>query len=646
MARQEHSDLYQLPPEHEKVAGTKMPPNTELWSEAVFGVFSEQWPDLEGLSNGTVNWDDAQADEEYGFGTGSIIVNSGSAIIKVPIIVKDYHLLPIDIFEADGKMQLLNEENIGAALKEQDSVGTMSYPERTDFKTTGFVNWLTKGATVKAWEKRVTDFTKIAKRIGGPYVDQSLQYFNDAPIQISEKTAQVVFLQDTKKLGQLNMIGYKDGKVVQIGPVNHDDLLIANNKNLKEASIMAFKNGYSICPMGQIKEAEVGYLGVDATKELGLIDKPGVYSSKMVTGEGVKTVPVFAMNILQLGKDTLPENPRMVFVVGGGEEGLNYALQDSAVGKAQSSDKFDFSDSMVPLSDADRFDKGFIIYDNGDGVKSSSGLVTIDRIDRTPSGRLRIFMKTPEGSVHYLLEDSFERILPLASDDVLHSENYNLNLTGPNLSFLKVGDPVELVSSLDKHQLIFDDAVVKAARNTSSMSVRYFKETNKIMAKIGSDEYEDSPERFMARMLSLGIVPEKSAVLINHVKTNVTPVQVIGILPDKVASKEMSSKDLLDVMGMLDGMREGIIKAAAAIEASGGEEQAAAAVLGVGMIGEENLRYFLQVVPTLEDVTNILAKMLYSSRIGDIRMDEGAVKSALVNVTQIIGKLKAISARV
>lgn len=642
-----HSDLYLTPPEFSKVAGSNMPPDTELWSQSVFTVFSEDWPDLADLSGGDVEWNkDAPVDEEYGFGIGTITVNSGSAIIKIPIVVKDYKLLPIDIFESDGKMQLLNKENIGAALKGQDSVGSVSYPDKTDFKTTRFVDWLSKGATEDGWKERVSNLTKIAKKIGvGPYLDKAFQNFVDIPIKSTETGASVIYFENNDKLGHLSMVGYANGKVVQMGPVRYSDPGFSKNKNLKEASTVAFNQGYSICPIGKIKKANVGYLGVDATKDLGLIDKPGVYGSQAIVDAGIENAVVFAMNILPLGQEELAENPRMGFVVQGKDD-LNYALQEDAVGKAQPSSKFDFSGSTIPLNSANRYDKGFILYDKDGDITQCSGLVTIDRISQTPKGRMSILMKTSQGDVQYLLDEAFTRILPLASDDILHSAEYNLNLTGPNLSFLRVAEPVELVSSLDKHQSLFDDAIVKNAANTSSMTVRYIKDTNKISAKLGNEQYEDSPERFMARMFSLGIPPENTATLISHIKEASTPIQIVGIIPDKEAETVLDHKDVLDLMSDLDGMRGDIIKAAAVIESSGGDDQAAAAVLGIGMIGEENLRYFLQVIPTLDDVSNILAKMLYSARIGDIQIDEGAVKSALVNITQIIGKLKAISARI
>ena len=641
----DHGDLFIQPPGFEKEAGTKMPPDTELWSEAVFSVFSEAWPDLADLSSGDVDWDESKIDEEFGFGIGTIVINSGNAIVKVPIIVKEYRLQPIDIFEADGKMQLLNEENIGAALKEQDSIGEVSYPRRMDFKSTKIVDWLTKGATAVGWNKRVKEYSKLAKRVGGPYVDPLLQHFQDAPVSGPDKSASVVYFEKSGNLGELRMVSYRNGEVVQMGPASFDDPSIYRNETLKEASTLAFQNGYSICPIEEIKKAEVGFIGIDMTEGLGLINEPGVYSGQAIADEGVENVPVFAMNIIPFDSSEVPENPKMAFVVQGDNQ-LNYAQQDSAVGKPKPSSGFNFSESMVPLSDVDRYDKGFILFDDGDSIQTSSGLVTIDRMEQTMLGSIRIFMHTPEGGVRYLLDESFNKILTLADADKLYSPKYDLNLTGPNLKFLKVNDQVELVSSLDKHQMIADDAVVKAAKDTASMSVRYLKDIDKVAAKFGRDNYEDPPTRFVARMMSLGVPPENTALLITHVKESSVPIQVVGLLQEKAAELKLSPADTLSLMSDLNGMREFIIKAASAIEAGGaGGEQAAAAVLGVGMIAEENLRYFLQEIPILEDVTNVLSRMLYSARIGDIQLDEGAIKSALVNVTKIIGKLKKISAR-
>ncbi len=435
-----HSDLYVAPPAFSKEAGKKMPPDTELWSEVVFSLFSEQWPDLAELSSGDVDWDKSKLDEEYGFGIGNIVIKSGNVIVRVPIIVKDYHLQPIDIFESEGKMQLLNDENIGAALKEQDSLGEVAHPSRTDFKSTKFVQWLSKGATPNGWKARVDAFVKIAKPLSGPYLDRPMQCFIDVPIK-EGKDASVVYFEKTGKLGELRMIGYLNGEVIQMGPASFDDPDILINDTLKEASKLAYNNGYSLAPVQEIKEAEVGFLGIDASEDLGLIDEPGVYKGKQVTEDGMEDVPVFAMNVLPFGAEELPEKPRMVYVVQG-EDGLNYAPQESAIGKAHKSSKFNFSESMVPLNDVSRYDKGFILFEDGKDVKTSSDLVTIERVEQTPNGRLRIFMKTAEGNVHYLLDESFKRVLPLASDDNLFSNNYNLNLTGPNVSFLKVLDSV------------------------------------------------------------------------------------------------------------------------------------------------------------------------------------------------------------
>lgn len=644
MASNKHNDLYLVPPVFNKEAGTKMPPNPDMWSDAVFNLFSEQWPDLSDSSGGDVDWDNAKLDEDYGFGVGTITINSGNAIVRIPIIVKDFHLQPIDIFEADGKMQLLNDENIGAALKEQDSIGEVSYPSKTNFKSTKFVDWLVKGATIEGWNRRFEAFSKLAKKYGGVYVDLSLQCFHDAPIKETNNDASVVYFEKSGKLGELNMIGYNRGEVVQVGPAGFSDPSIYNNKALKEASVLAFQNGSSICPIQDIEEAKVGFIGVDATKGLGLIAEPGIYNAQEVAGDKVGDVSVFAMNILPFGSDKLAENPEMAFIVQGEDE-LNYAMQKNAVGSAIASSAFDFSEAMVPLSNAERYDKGFLIFDDGDKVKTSSDLITIDRIQQTPGGRTRIFMKTAQGDVHYLLDEDFSKMMSLSDKDKLYSKDYAFNMTGPNLSFLKTAEPVELVSSLSKHQSFFDDAVIKNARNTTSMTVLYLKDVDKISAKLGSETYEDLPEQFVARMLSFGVPAKTTATLIAYIKEGRAPVQVVGILPDKIAEAKMTADEVGSLMKILNGMREAMIKAAAAIEAGTGEEQAAAAVLGIGMIAEENLRYFLQAIPVLEDVTNVLARMLYSARLGDIQLDEGAIKSALVNITQIIGKLKKISAR-
>lgn len=636
MVRKLISDLYVVPPQFDKLAGTKMPPDPELWAETIFGVFSEQYPELAEMSGGDIEWDQNRLDGESGFGVGTIIVNSNNNIVKIPVVVKEFHLQPIDIFEADDKMKLLNDENIGAALKQQDSIGEVSYPDRSKFISADFTYWLSKNAS-SDWNIKVDKFTKFAQRIGGPYIDDLLQKLSD--IQPLAETGTTVYLQRSNdKIGNIDATYYKNGEVTQMTKL---EPVLMEDGDLKEASKEAFNKGSAILMLDEIEPSKVGFIGVDATTDLKLITEPGIYEVEQIKAGGVEGTRVFVMNIIPLGQRKVSENARKAYVVEG-DNGLNYAMQESVTGKPIEAQNFDFSDSIVPLKDADRYERGYLLYNGSNNVENCSELIRINRMESTPRGQIRMFLKTQEGDVHYLINDDFKVVQPLSDSNPLRSETAARNYTGPNLLFLKVNEIVELVSSLDKYQMIYEHMVEKAADDGEYMVVRSAG-GGCLSTTLLSNHYEDDPEHFMARMLSLGMTPDKIASLISHINGNGRdPVTVVGI---KLAESmpKIDGPEKIKLVSLVNGLRVELIKAAAAIAADDGEQGVITAILGLGLVDEENIRYFVQLSPVLEDVVNVLAKMLYSTRVGGIDISEGAIKSALINITKIIGSLKEIS---
>jgi hypothetical protein len=114
-------NLFSEDPQFRRVQYKKLSDNVREWQEEIGALVSEKLPKDLGLS---VTMVFQNVNEEKGYAVGSAIAKNANSdkSIGVPVVVKSWHLAPIDLFFSEGKIYPLTDKNIAKAFF-QNSLG-------------------------------------------------------------------------------------------------------------------------------------------------------------------------------------------------------------------------------------------------------------------------------------------------------------------------------------------------------------------------------------------------------------------------------------------------------------------------------------------------------------------------------------------
>lgn len=156
-----HTPLFFAPPQHEKVAGFKLPSNPKLWNSEIIRYLKSQHPYLP-LEESEI--DIRRMDPARGAAVGSIVIDNE---IAVPIIIArprpgaDPELAPMDVFFHKGRYQYLDPE----AIKQLSHKPQIGEPEKGRSRAYGgnpYIGDMTGDATPLEYSGQASPFA-------GPY---------------------------------------------------------------------------------------------------------------------------------------------------------------------------------------------------------------------------------------------------------------------------------------------------------------------------------------------------------------------------------------------------------------------------------------------------------------------------------------------
>jgi hypothetical protein len=121
-------NLFSEDPQFRRVQYKKLSDNVREWQQEVSAIVTEHLPKGLDLETTVVF---QNVDDEKGYAVGTAIARdvSGGKQIGIPIIVKSWHLAPIDLFFMEGKIYPLNDDNVAKAFY-QNSLGVGVAPRR------------------------------------------------------------------------------------------------------------------------------------------------------------------------------------------------------------------------------------------------------------------------------------------------------------------------------------------------------------------------------------------------------------------------------------------------------------------------------------------------------------------------------------
>ena len=114
-------NLFSEDPQFRRVQYKKLSDNVREWQQEISALVAERLPNDLGLS---VTMVFQNVNEEKGYAVGTAIAKEGDSgkQIGIPIVVKAWHLAPIDLFFSEGKLYPLSNDNI-AKIFYQNSLG-------------------------------------------------------------------------------------------------------------------------------------------------------------------------------------------------------------------------------------------------------------------------------------------------------------------------------------------------------------------------------------------------------------------------------------------------------------------------------------------------------------------------------------------
>lgn len=106
------ANLFVEAPDVQDRSLTKLDNDTNVWPEEIIQKLRERAPQSAG-TNCMVKF--MKKDDENGTATGSVIINTPTAAVTVPIIIKDFTLYPLDVMIAKGKILPLTPDYFSEA---------------------------------------------------------------------------------------------------------------------------------------------------------------------------------------------------------------------------------------------------------------------------------------------------------------------------------------------------------------------------------------------------------------------------------------------------------------------------------------------------------------------------------------------------
>lgn len=120
--------LFSEDPEFRRVQYKKLSDNVREWQQEISAMVAEKLPKDLGVEVTVVF---QKVDDEKGYAVGTAIARAteGDKQIGIPIIVKSWHLAPIDLFFSEGKLYPLTDDNL-AKIFYQNSLGAGLAPKQ------------------------------------------------------------------------------------------------------------------------------------------------------------------------------------------------------------------------------------------------------------------------------------------------------------------------------------------------------------------------------------------------------------------------------------------------------------------------------------------------------------------------------------
>lgn len=636
-----------------KVAMYKLPSDPSQWVTEILRHFHEEKP---WVGNYLTSVEIKEKNPEEGYALGWIqITSSGGAegtSVKVPVLIEDGSLHPLDlIIDTQGKYHPLTPQRLDealfktdifermvdpdeAGLKQQELLGPFGYEDKYPPQRWGHLGGgsFKIGSLLEAIKGTIykDDLSKFAKALGADELLMKHAFANKHYL----KSLRVLHdaEKSSTKTASLNLHDEIEGSVMQIVRLPKAQYL------LKTANPNAYfpKRETLGRPMALMKLGEAIVKLVDTRGSLTVTTntskvKAAAEEGYEATGETAKYQvlsltgsPMMGIVFSGLYNFKGDEIPLKLFCTDQG-----YALQDEIIGKKTDGLSADRIPSGPP--------KGFgVFFWTREGSIKATEPVFISGTENTAEGPVYI--------VHTMMGEQ-KRLIPSAVKDPVGDEwslmvpaaaKFHPITNDKTLPVLSSADAVEKTSSYKSYDKKFTITAIDDNRFNFSgrcgLEKLSWEETHHL-------DFDDAV--FLATVM--GLSPEfaetKLGQAMQHGNTTVTGLYPLKTIEDyENEAKAKLAYAYGPVMSFINSLRQNLVKEAVIFE----DDTTIDNVLSLNFINPDNIRMFVEYLPSLEETQQKLSELLFASRMGLGEMDEAALLNAIMGLEKTIGGLKTL----
>ncbi|RKX67357.1 MAG: hypothetical protein DRP42_00735 [Tenericutes bacterium] len=667
-------NLFSEDPEFKRAQYRKISDNVSEWQEEIANVVDEKLPESMGLESVIVF---QKVDEEKGYGIGSAVVRDPQTAksVGIPILVKAWHLAPIDIFFQDEKIYPLDEDNLSKvfyhsgigvglapkkrpvamqddeAMAQPPSGGKYSYASVSEF-VEDLSGTIDPGDAAGFKGAVLADPSTLAKIARSGAFERLEKFAKAISAPKSESDAKADKLRAVETL-----------TVKKDGPNAYR--LYANPHDLFDP-IMVHGDRKALGEYLQVQEARFAHRPSDI---LNSVDKNGTTTIKAkASAYGKKT------GAGSHGRDRSP----FVFDPKGDDRGVvsadkfgRFGVRDrngviskgfvvpnvvnfdgKKVGEklflGQAISSFQNRIAGIPLSDDDEINlpsaapetgrTGVFVHQDGDQAFATVPFqVTSVSIYQGTQG---LSIVTYNGKkMNLILSPAVDGIVPLKKSGRLGTlmgpgKNYMVSM---KMSFV----PMPKMSAVSESSDAFLKMATAELLDPNALTV--FRTNNRYVFKApmldkyagtGFDFQSLEPHEASFLLGSWGLGRTKIASVLNGVLDKISlEVHHLDWLDTESVTKTASAD--LELEAELRAIRPSfasLVKVAAMLE----DAESIDMVLSLGFVNPENVSKFVAAAPMLEQTIGLLAKLLLSARIGMEDLNEDAIKQAMAHLQRTL----------
>lgn len=658
----------------------KLSDNMNEWEEEIYSNLSTLIPSELGLKT-MLHWQ--KVDDGQGYGVGSaVLTNKGGKSVGIPLIIKQWHLAPLDTIMLDDKAYPLTPESIKEVFQDAE-LGNETAPRHgptqifdsgVQYESTyppvggGRYVYSSPVSMLRSikdtlWEEDIEDFKKTAAANDGEIL-VAMHNRSPAGYELMAKLAKEKGKKPAKKKGKKKSVVHVSKKGVNdyqilgtskgvFDPVEHgfidrptmksfvkkvtgggeaeEEALTRIDKNREYTHIQRSGVGEKeTSPVGR-KLGEHGEIFLYKTEEVPSgngtsCDSPGVYAVR--DKAGVSRVGYVLPNVIKLDGS----KAGIKIFVGNGIS----ATQKSFYGTPDKT-----RDIGLTESEPQHGELGTLVHESNGKVLATVPL-RIKSCGMYPDCSYIRAKDYYGDEVDISLTDNAKGITKI-KDGIkrLKSPNEVKRYNAPKgLKWISLGESKQFAESASTDR---DLGYAKSA-SINPLKVIRFKD-HYIFKAAGLDKYASvngvnfdfsnlDEGRASFLLGAFGCPSEKIAEVLKY--DDASPeIQVHGLDWPKLASEvpEDTRRD-----DFIRSLRCNLVKEAAVLE----EGEAVDAALSLGFINPDNVNKFVESIPKLKECLSLLSKLLIAARLGMTNIPEDASQAAIHNIMRVVSGLKKL----